>query len=287
MCHKYAFLFVILVTFSLSALAQTVDGDMGHYYEHRMTQEQDAVPVPYVRENDVVWEHIIWRTIDFREKFNHFFYFPLERNGVEGRRNFAYMLWDAVASGEVPIYEDSDMKIPLDNEVFVFRITRPDTITLEIVDEDENYEYKLVVVPKEFNSEEVLQVRVKEAWYIDKQTTEQYVRPLALCLTKERFREHGGDIDYLGTMEMFWVPMLSIPVRSLFVHNEAFMGENLAKQPTWEYIFTTRMFNSYVTRESNVYNRSIVDYLTGVDALMEAERIEAKLLNISLDMWEY
>ena len=47
------------------------------------------------------------------------------------------------------------------------------------------------------------------------------------------------------------------------------------------------MFNSYITRTSNVFNRSILDYLTGVDAILESERIENELLNISQDLWEY
>ena len=87
------------------------------------------------------------------------------------------------------------MKIPLDNSMFVDQFTKADTIILEIVDDDENYEYKTVLVPKEFNSDEMLQIRLKESWYIDKQVTEQGVRILGLCLTKELFKEHDGDLD--------------------------------------------------------------------------------------------
>lgn len=267
--------------------AQTVEGGLGNYYEHTLTRELEATPLQYVRENDVVWEHIIWRTIDMREKFNQFFYFPLERNGVEGHKNFAYLIWDAVVANEIPIFADDEMKIPIDNEAFVARFTRADTVILEIVDEEENYEYQTVLVPKEFNSEEMLQVRIKEAWYIDKQNTDQYVRILSLALTKELYKEHNGDIDYIGTVVLFWIPMQSIQVRRLLARNEAFLAENLAHQPSWEYIFSTRMFNSYITKESNRFNRSIVDYLTGTDALWESERIETKLLDISQDIWEY
>ena len=158
---------------------------------------------------------------------------------------------------------------------------------LEIVDDDENYEYKTVLVPKEFNSDEMLQIRLKESWYIDKQVTEQGVRILGLCLTKELFKEHDGDLDYIGTAEMFWVPMQSPQVRRLMVRNEATWQQNIADQPSWEYIFINRMFNSYVTRISNRFNRSILDYLTGTEAIWESERIESELLDISQDMWEY
>lgn len=249
--------------------------------------EREAVPFPFQRENDVVWEQMLWRTIDLREKFNHYFYFPIERRGLEGRRNFAYVIWDAVVAGDIPIYEDDELKIPLDNAAFVERFTRADTIILEIVDDEENYEYKTVLVPKEFNSEEILQIRLKESWYIDKQVTEQNVRILSLCLTKELYKDHDGDIDYIGTAELFWIPMLSPQVRRLMVRNEATWQQNIANQPSWDYIFINRMFNSYVTRISNRFNRSVLDYLTGTEAIWESERIESEILDISQDMWEY
>ncbi len=278
---------LLLLSFSVPVVAQTIETELPHFYKRHTASEREAYVFPFLRESDVVWEQMVWRTIDFREKFNHFFYFPTERKGVEGRRNFAYVIWDAVVAGEIPIYEDDEMKIPLDNSMFVDQFTKADTIILEIVDDDENYEYKTVLVPKEFNSDEMLQIRLKESWYIDKQVTEQGVRILGLCLTKELFKEHDGDLDYIGTAEMFWVPMQSPQVRRLMVRNEATWQQNIADQPSWEYIFINRMFNSYVTRISNRFNRSILDYLTGTEAIWESERIESELLDISQDMWEY
>ncbi len=276
-----------MMSIASTLAAQTIESEDRHFYTRHTAQEREAYVFPFLRESDVVWEQFVWRTIDFREKFNHFFYYPVERKGVEGRKNFAYVIWDAVVSGDIPIYEDDEMKIPLDNSMFVEQFTKADTIILEIVDDDENYEYKTVLVPKEFNSEEMLQIRLKESWYIDKQITEQNVRVLGLCLTKELFKEHDGDLDYIGTAEMFWVPVQSPQVRRLMARNEATWQQNIADQPSWEYIFINRMFNSYITRISNRFNRSILDYLTGTEAIWESERIESELLDISQDMWEY
>ncbi len=288
MTYRKIFILIMLVAATVARLqGQAVVSGSGTFYERTWVKEKEALRLPFVRENDVVWEHIIWRTIDLREKFNQFFFYPVEHKGVGGRRNFAYVIWDAVVNEEIPIYADDELKIPLDNALFVNQFTKPDTIILEIVDDDENYEYKTVLVPKEFDSEEMLQVRMKESWYIEKQTTDQYVRVLSLCLTKELYKEHDGDLDYIGTAEMFWIPMMSPSVRRLMARNEAVVEENDAHQPSWEHVFVTRMFNSYVTRETNTYNRTIFDYLTGSEALWESERIESLLLDISQDMWEY
>ena len=283
-----AVLVLLVLTAGSSLLAQSVVPEqVPYYYERSTAGEREPQPLPYVREADVVWEKLVWRTIDFREKFNHYFYYPIERTGFMGRLNFAYLLWNAVVNDEIPIYEDDEFKIRIDCQDFVDRMTKADTITLEIVDDDENYEYRTVLIPNEFNSEEVLQIYLKESWYIDKAVTEQNVRIIGICLTKEFFKEHDGDKDYMGTAPLFWIPLLSPQVQRLLVRNEATWQQNIAHQPSWEFIFTNRMFNSFVTKISNVYNRSVLDYLTGQDAIWESERIENEILDISQDMWEY
>lgn len=283
-----AVLVLLVLNAGSSLLAQSVVPEqVPYYYERSTAGEREPQPLPYVREADVVWEKLVWRTIDFREKFNHYFYYPLERTGFMGRLNFAYLLWNAVVNDEIPIYEDDEFKIRIDCQDFVDRMTKADTITLEIVDDDENYEYRTVLIPNEFNSEEVLQIYLKESWYIDKAVTEQNVRIIGICLTKEFFKEHDGDKDYMGTAPLFWIPLLSPQVQRLLVRNEATWQQNIAHQPSWEFIFTNRMFNSFVTKISNVYNRSVLDYLTGQDAIWESERIENEILDISQDMWEY
>lgn len=277
-----------LLAIALSSYAQTLDSEqVPYYYERNTAKEIEAQPMPYVREADVVWEELVWRTIDFREKFNHFFYYPREKEGFMGRLNFAYMLWNAVLNDEIPIYEDDEFKLRIDNQDFIDLMTKADTITLEIVDDDENFEYRTILVPNEFNGEEVLQIRLKESWYIDKAVTEQNVRIIGICMTKEFYKEHDGYKDYLGTYPLFWIPMLSPQVQKLLARNEATWQQNISHQPSWELVFINRMFNSFITRESNVYNRTVQDYLTGQDAIWESERLENKLLDISQDMWEY
>jgi hypothetical protein len=45
------------------------------------------------------------------------------------------------------------------------------------------------------------------------------------------------------------------------------------------------MFSSTVIRESTVSDRSINSYASGLDALLEAERIKQEIFNLEHDMW--
>jgi hypothetical protein len=76
-------------------------------------------------------------------------------------------------------------------------------------------------------------------------------------------------------------------VKALLANNYVYRDYNLAVLPSWEEIFYTRYFNSFIIREDNIHNRYITDYLVGTDALKEAERIENTIFEMEIDMWDY
>lgn len=283
---KILLLFIPLATFS-KGWAQYVTPQPSDYYERTMTWEQKPQEFEYVREIDVYWEKLLWCTIDLREKENQYFYFPIAKEGIRGRKNLAYVLWDAIVSNEIEIYEDDELKIPLDNDVVVARATRSDTIEVAVYDDYGEAEYSTVTVPKEFLSDDIYQYSFKQAVYLDRAQSGMQMRKLGLAPLEERYKEIDGEMEFLGTVPLFWVPMNALPVRVLFAKKEAYCRENLVHLPTWEYAFNSNMFTWFITREDNVYNRAIHDYLSGEDALLESQRIEEEIMNISLDMWEY
>ena len=42
-----------------------------------------------------------------------------------------------------------------------------------------------------------------------------------------------------------------------------------------------------MSKESNVYDRRLEDYLTGVDILLESEKIKSEIFNFEQDLWSY
>lgn len=241
----------------------------------------------FVRESDVYWGRLLWRIIDVREKENQYFYFPVEPEGVGGRKNLAYVLWDAILAGEIELFEDDELKIPLDCSKVIERATRNDTVQMEVYDDYGEADYTTVYVPHEFKSDDIYQYAIKEAVFLDKSRSGVQVRKLCIAPLEDRYKVIDGETEYMGTVTLFWVPMLSWQTRYLFANKETYYRENLMHLPTWEYAFRAFMYTSFITREDNVWNRSIHDYLTGEDALFESERIEEEIINIAVDMWEY
>ncbi|MFZ4414593.1 MAG: hypothetical protein ACOYOV_16055 [Bacteroidales bacterium] len=52
-------------------------------------------------------------------------------------------------------------------------------------------------------------------------------------------------------------------------------------------MFMKRFFQSYIIKEDNTYNRTIASYKTGLDALLEAEKIKENIFNLEHDLWEF
>ena len=76
--------------------------------------------------------------------------------------------------------------------------------------------------------------------------------------------------------------------RNLFSSHPVFNKFNDAQQASFDDLFMQRRFSGYIYQESNVYdNRQIKEYTTGLENLLEGERIKESLFNIEHDLWEY
>ena len=77
--------------------------------------------------------------------------------------------------------------------------------------------------------------------------------------------------------------MMRTPVYPVF--NEF----NDASMITWADLFLMRKFSSYIYETSNVNDLRLVDMYpnSGVDRLLESDRIKSQLFNWEHDLWSY
>jgi hypothetical protein len=65
------------------------------------------------------------------------------------------------------------------------------------------------------------------------------------------------------------------------------MKNGAAGRMTYDDVFMKRMFSSYISKEENVYDRTINMYAGNIDALLESERIKNTLHEFESNLWEY
>lgn len=287
-------LFVFAVS-SLPVSAQSIidaddDHNFNNFYEKKLVKTREAMPYAFLREDDVVWETIVWRKIDFREKFNQFFYFPIEvEQNTQGRLNLINTVMAALKDGSIEAFDDDDLLIPKDYDRIYNELNRERQTSIPIYDPetDEEIGSRDTIIREEFDPASVYSIRLRESWYIDKQDTRQKVRIVGLQFIYNYCRMTDDGDNNCQTVSMFWIPMNDMRVRNALVKVEAYDENNSRSPRTYDDIFVDRYFDSYVDRVSNRMNRTIASYLTGTDAILESQRIEDEIFNIESDMWEY
>ncbi|MDR2908156.1 MAG: gliding motility protein GldN, partial [Bacteroidales bacterium] len=277
---KLAFLIAFTLFFACAfetANAQVVENKPPSDNFYEKVNNVGKVPRAYVpvREADVYIKKRIWRTIDFREKFNQFFYYPTQP--VQDRISFMTMVMDGLKEGSISAYDaiTDDFKKPLTYEEFISANT--DIQEKEVEDLDNPGQMITRVDTSSFSNENAKFLRIKEDWFIDRQRGMRDTRIMGLCPTMQLFDEQTGELK--GNQPMFWIRYEDC--RNVFVNTEAFNRHNSALRMSYDDVFAwKRFFNSYIYKEDNQQDRSIQEYLQGWQVMAEAERIKEELLNL-------
>ena len=248
-------------------------------YEDYSAEDIRPVPYPHLRKADMMWSKRIWREIDMRQRMNQMFYYPIEAHN--DWKNFITVVMDALKEGSITAYDISntdEFNIPLTYQEIVTR--QIDTIHRTLQRPYPPYDEFDTMIYSEFDPSKVMRIRLKEDWYFDNKRSQMMVRILGICPVMIKERE-GEEF----TEPLFWIYYPES--RPVLAHSEVFNRNNDAARRTYDEVFMKRIFNSYIYKEQNVYDRRIAEYAQGLDALYEAERIKNDLMLFEHSLWEY
>jgi gliding motility associated protien GldN len=280
---KHLFIFSLTaLLFAGSLSAQVLEGanPRDGFYDKVWVEEKRPIPFAYVREADVAWERKIWQVIDLRERINLPLYFP--NTTLNDRQSLMQLLMASITEGSIMAFRDDEFTIPFPAEEIRNQYAREETRTLTRPDPPYDEYDTTFVIP--LRSEDVTKYRIKESWFFDSKRSVMDVRIIGICPVRERIDPETG--ESLGDQVLFWVYFPE--ARNVFVNAEVFNPQNDAQRMSFDDLFMRRMFNSYIYKESNVYDRLILQYIeNGLDQLLEAERIKNDIRNFELDLWEY
>ena len=298
---RIALLTLVLSLFFGYAQAQILDPELGpRVWQKENTKQRDAVTLTHVREADAVWSTRIWQTIDMRQKLNQPLYFPVD-SVSHGKRSFTQIIYDEIVTNQnnvgpnaIKIYEDWQLRNEYDIEK-VRRFFSPSD-SARIVDSDCVPRDTLVDKPFEFVKKDITQIMIMEDWFFDKQRSVMDVRILGLGLRipivtmSEKLDDYCQEVIFNGyelsdgyNEIWFFFPQL----RDMMAEVEIYKRSNDAARLSFDDIFLKRMFTSYITKEENVFDRTINDYTKRLDALLEAERIKGEIFDFEQNLWEY
>jgi gliding motility associated protien GldN len=212
---------------------------------------------------------------------NQPFYYPVIEH--LNWKSFITVVLDAVKTGELTAYDaeiDDEFTTPM-SITDVEALLNGVAVQQEQKDLDGNVIGTTTAYEDRFAKTEVKSIRLKEVWYFDKQRSQLQVRILGFCPVWEYTTTDGQ----FKRRPLFWIYYPES--RQVLARAEVFNRKNGAERRTYDDIFWKRMFSSYVYKEDNVYDRKIADYASGMDALLESERIKTEVFEIEQFMWDY
>jgi gliding motility associated protien GldN len=252
-------------------------------YDKTNTPNRKPIPYTYLREADVMWSKRVWRVIDLREKMNLPLYYP-DSKLLDRKSLFDVIIDEALYTGNITCFDnpatDDQFRYDMTRTELLQKLSKVDTIDVEKLD-GSGTERK--AVPIDITSAQVWKYWLKEDWFFDKERSVMEVRIIGICPLVEKVAENG---DHLGAdVPLFWIYFPE--ARPIFANADVYMRKNDAERRTLDDIFWKRMFSSYVRKESNVYDRGIYDYKTGLDQLLESDRVKNDIFTFEHDLWHF
>ncbi len=278
---------------SLPIKAKVASYENDNAIERLLVKDRTPLAYEHLREDDALFKQRVWRDIDVREKMNQPFVYESEEDN--GSQKFVDILLRAVQDDpNVIAYNSIDDRFatPMKKSELLSTLVggvRDEQVPDRAKDPDGSKGiFKTIKIRDEFNASAVTKFRIKEDWVFDKESSRMFVRILGIApIQVDTTTFVGQKIEKL----LFWVYYPKL--RPMLAKFEAYNPKNMGARPTWEELFESRMFSSFIVKSTfDNYKNVYLDQIPGLKEngilrLWEGETINNKIRDYEQNLWSY
>lgn len=239
----------------------------------------------FLREDDWLYSEFIWREIDAREKMNQSFIYPGKDN--TGDQRFFSILLNAIQKDSVAAFSPDDDRFSKQlsyDQITSMMLGSFDTTLVQNANFPNVFDTAISRSSK-FSPDSIYTFRLKEQWIFDKEASRLFCRIIGIApIVKVRLTP-----KIVIPKVLFWVyyPDLRKNLNKYMVYNP----KNYAGRMTWEELFESRFFSSYIVKSSNNNPRDKtleeIFKKSSLFRLLEGENIKERIFNYEQDLWSY
>jgi gliding motility associated protien GldN len=248
-------------------------------YDKKAVVERPVVKHPDIHEVDVKYHKKIHRMIDVRQRMNKILEWP--------KNPLSQYVHGYAIDGQVKAYNNDSLYSWMTPEQAQKVGSREYTIEVPNPLGDPNDPFDVVdsLINETFEHYKIRKYMLLEDWIFDHRHS--VFKPRIMAIAPMYILEFGG--VEVGEQPMFWLKMEEL--RPLLKNLELFNTANDAARLSYDHFFEYRLFDSYIVKESNMYDLYIKDMEQFKDdnlaALLESEKIKNDLFIFEHDLWEY
>jgi len=225
--------------------------------DRKTNRSKNPLEYEYLREDDFLYSEFIWREIDAREKMNQSFIYPGKDNS--GDQRFFSILLSAIQNDSVAAFsaeggDDRFTKQLAYDDITKMMKGKLDTILVQNANFPNVYDTTVIFDTKFApNPDSIYTFRLKEQWIVDKEASRLFCRIIGIAPVAKIMINNKPT-----TKTLFWVyyPDLRKTLNKYMVYNP----KNYAGRMTWEELFESRFFSSYIVKSSNNKRTRSLDY---------------------------
>jgi gliding motility associated protien GldN len=258
-------------------------------------RKNEKTPLAYenLREDDELYKQVLWRNINTKEKMN--LPFGYENTEDNGDQRFILIMLKALKEGindSTPLIafkDDQFRNVMKPGEISSLLVGTPYTQQVPDLEKDPDLTkgiMKDTVISDDFDPSKVQTYQIKEEVIFDRKTSRLHWRILGIAPLLRRMAEDG--VTVRAEFPLFWIYYPDF--RPVLAKYEAYNPRNAAMRMSWEEVFESHYFSSYVVKSTlnNTGNQPIANIIKDpILRLHESDNIKDAIFNYEQNLWSY